>query len=260
MIEMAYKWCSLICENHESLDCHEGLLFVCLEIGFRQLSPERMFLSRKLDRTEPHPELVDIVFKSRRSEAIADLLCAFTIYDLSHRPAYALFHTCAGHLVSLHDLVPFSSRLRRLIICSIKLTGYKRFEEVGVRGFIELLNNLHVTVEDVGPAFLWAKLLLDTVQTHEGAQDLSLWYWELPVELTTLSSRVQDGPTYDRRITTLLAEAQEWSKLECWMGIVWMVWLPGDGGTAEDDFNRSTLSLFRQQPGTMDETMESKKW
>ena len=44
---------------------------------------------------------------------------------------------------------------------------------------------------------------------------------------------------------------QEWGKLECWMGIVWMVWPPETGSTTEEDVLRVTLLLFCQRPGAI---------
>jgi hypothetical protein len=102
-----------------------------------------------LTHTEHHRGLVDVVFKSQESEAIADLLHAWTAEILSMSRQHALLNICTGHLVGLHDLVPFSPRLRRLVIRFVGLIGYKGFEGVGVEGFIELLNHLHVTVEDM---------------------------------------------------------------------------------------------------------------
>ena len=58
------------------------------------------------------------------------------------------------------------------------------------------------------------------------------------------SSRI----AYSPQITTLLTEAQEWNKLECWVGVVWMAWPPG---TTEEDLDRSMVLLFRQRPGAL---------
>jgi len=37
LTRIVYEWCSIICENHQSLEDWESLLLVCLEIGFRRL-------------------------------------------------------------------------------------------------------------------------------------------------------------------------------------------------------------------------------
>ena len=55
-----------------------------------------------------------------------------------------------GLLVGLHNLVPFSRTLRRLVIRFIERAGYKGFEGAGVEieKLIELLDHLHVTAEE----------------------------------------------------------------------------------------------------------------
>ena len=116
--------------------------------------------------------------------------------------------------------------------------------------FIELLNHLHVTIEDMDDQSKWAKLLLEIIRTPDGAQRLSQPYWELLVEVAILSPQsLRDGSAYDPQIMEFLVQAQEWRKLECWMAIVWMIWPPGTGGITEKDLGRFTPRLFRKQPG-----------
>jgi len=249
LTQMTYMWCSMIYENREIFEDWERLLLVCLEIGFRHLDPGSPYIGGNPTHTEHHRGLVDVVFKSRESEVIADLLHAWTASGPFCEPAEALLGCCAGHLVGLHDLLPFSSRLRRLVVRSVELVGYKGFEGVGVERFIELLNHLHVTAEDMDSESQWAELFLETFQTPEGPQRLSDRYLELLVELTiSLPPYLRDPPAYSPQITTFLTEAQEWSKLEYWIGIVWMTWPPGTGEVTEEVLGDSTLLLFRQRP------------
>jgi len=254
---MAYEWCSVICENR-NLEDWESLLLVSLEIGFRHLDPWDRYNGAELTHTEHHRELVDVVFKSKESEAIADLLDAWTSEGPFHEPPYNLLSICVNHLVGLHHLVPFSSRLRQLVIRSIEVICYKGFEGVGVKRFIELLDHLHVTVKDMYEGPEWMKLLLDTLQSSEGVQHLSHWYWELLVELTVLHSLwLSHDTAYNPEITTFLTEAQEWNRLECWMGIVWIMWRTGVDGITEEELHHQTLLLFRQRPGA---TQKFEQW
>jgi len=306
---MAYEWCSVICENR-NLEDWESRILATLEIGFRHLGPQDNFLVASLIHTEYHQKLVNIVFRSQKGEAIADILRAWTAHSLSREPEYALLGTCAEHLVDLHHVVPFSPRLRELVIgpgiareevqrvserilprsspfvrqndlgserisgleakmaggstnrtsaliCrgplvirSIGIIGSRGFEGMGVEGFIELLNHLHVTAEDMDREIGLTTLLFDILQSPERLQYLSHWYWELLAELAiSYSPWLRHNATYSPQITGFLTEAQEWSKLECWMGIIWVVWPPGAGGMTEEDLGSSMLLLFRQRPG-----------
>ena len=250
LTKIAYDWCSAICENRQILPDWESLLLTCLEIGFRHLDPQDRLSAVVLTHTEHRLEMVDVVFKSRKSETIADLLHAWVTGGTYEAPTYTLLGFCIGHLVGLHDVVPFSPRLRRLVIRSVECIGYGGFERVGVERFVELLNHLRVTVEDMNWKSVWIRHLLDTLQSSEAAQNLSPWYWELLVELgiSELPLQGREIP-YSPQIVSFLTEAQEWIKLECWIGIVWMVWPPGAGGMIKKDFDRSMVLLFRQRPG-----------
>ena len=149
---MAYEWCSLICENGQGLKDRESL-----DIGFRRIDlAHQRVEGLRLDRTEHHRRLADVVLGSGDSEAIADLLHAWTLDGRCYKPTRMLLGTFTGHLVDLHNRVSFSSRLRRLVIRSVEVIGYKGFEGGGVERFIGLLDNLHFTVEDIDKKFKWA--------------------------------------------------------------------------------------------------------
>jgi len=155
-------------------------------------------------------------------------------------------------LVNLKNHLP-PSRSRGPIIRFIELIGYEGFKGAGVVGverLIELLNHLHVTVKDMANQSKWAKLLLGTIRTPEGAQRLSQRYWDLLVEVAiSFPQSLGDGSAYDPHIMEFLVRAREWRKLECWMATVWMIWPPGTGGITEEELNISIPPLFRQQPG-----------
>ena len=246
LTEIAYDWCAVMYENRQSLKGWEGPLLTCLEIGFRHLDPRGPSTAPTLTHTEHHLGMVDIVFESQNGDAIADLLHSWTIGHSLHIPS----DTCVERLVCLHNLVPFSSRLRRLVILSVELVGYEGFEGVGMERFVGLLNHLRVAAEDMKNEYGWINLLLDTIKSFEGTRLLSRWYWELLLELTiSWTFLLRYETTYIPQITTSLIEAQEWNKLECWMGTVWIAWPPGADGITEEDLSSSMLLLFRQRPG-----------
>ena len=254
LTEAAYEWCSAICENYKSLE-DERLLPLALKIGFRHFDPQDWWIPVTLNHTEHYRELIDIIFKGGDGEAIADLLCAWASRGVSHDPAWTLLDLCTGHLVDLPNRMDLSLRLRRLVIRSIENIGYEGFEGGGMEKFVELLNYLHVRSEDMDNNYKWTLILLETIQSSEGAQHLSVQSWELLVELMILNPGELGGSEYDPEITVSLLEGQEWDKLECWMGIVWMAW-PTQTGTTTEDVERATALLFRQRPGAIQKLAE----
>ena len=251
---MAYEWCSVICESQNSKD-RERLLLDSLEIGFRHLDPQNVEVQDLyFTHTDHHRGLVDVVFRSQNSEAIADLLCAWVMENRRLEPPHTLLGLCAEHLVDLHNVVPFSSKLRQLIIRSVGIIGYKGFEGVGVERFVEWLNYLYV--DDMVYKDKWRSLLLGTIQSLGGARYLSYQFWELLAELmiwlppSSSSSflEAEGYTTYSPQVTVSLLEAEEWDKLECWIGIVWITWPPETEETTEN-LKCTMVSLFRHRPG-----------
>ena len=249
LTELAYEWCSVLCKNYSNLKDGKYLLLLSLEIGFCHLNLQSEWIKAKLIHTEHHQELANIIFESKSGEAIADLLCAWTSRSYSHQP-YTSLNICAKHLIDLHHLHPFSSRLQKLIIHVIYLISYEKFKQVGVEGFFNFLDDLQVNI-DVVDKKGWAELLLDIVQSNEGIQYLSYPYWELLVEPTVSYWFSPERSTYSPKTVMSLKEAEEWNKLECWIGVVWMLWPLERGKTTEEDLGHITLSLFHQQPSAI---------
>lgn len=249
LTENAYKWCSTICKNYQNLENGQQLLFLSMEVGFHHLGPQDPWNVNPLTHTEHHHKLGDIIFESGDDKAIADLLLAWTLgyhYFSSHGPLNA--H--AEHITLLHEIQPFSSRLRQVIIYSIEVMGYEGFKEVGVEALIPLLNSLDVALKDMACSWLWLDLLLVVIQFSEATQHLSHHYWELLLELTISWSSMQ-LPTYHPQVMISLKDAQEWDKLEYWIGVIWMVWPPEDDEPMEKELEDGMLLLFHQQPGAI---------
>ena len=264
LTEMAYGWCSIICENYSTLQGAEDLLLLSLEAGFCYTNPTKRLLEARLIHTDHHQKMANIVFSNGDGEAIADLLCAWTSWGDLHE-SYPQLKMCAEHLICLHHLHPFSSRLRSYIIYAIELIGYQQFKKVEVEGLIVLLNDLQVCHKDLNNTQGWARFLLHTVQSSGKIQHLSLSYWELLAELTAYWSGGLEAQAYNPQIMISLQNAKEWDKLKCWVSIMWLVWPPEGGKTTEEDFENVMLSLFHQQPSILqklEEQMEqwSNKW
>ena len=252
---MAYKWCSEISKNHPNPTDGKDLLFLSLEVGFRHLNPQNPQILAGSTKWTVLPWMVDIVFKSGSDEVIADLLHAWT----SHSDPSLPLSECAGRLV---DLQHSSPRLQRLVIWSVELIGPQGFRGVAVEKFAGLLDHLDVGVEDMDAKDQWANLLTSIIQHPDGngVQHLSHPYWELLVELSLLGSLQPGDIACDPDIMTNLEAGQEWGKLECWMGIVWMLWPPETGITTQENLGRVLLLLSRQQPGAIPKLEQWIEW
>ena len=275
LTKMAYEWCSVICENYSSLQDGKKLLFLALKIGFHHLDPRGTHIWAELTHTEHHQKMVDIVFwETWDSEAIADLLYAWTSYSRGHKMCMAL-GTCAGQLIHDHliNLLPSSQRLRQLVIRTVGLIGFEKFKQVGVEGFYELLDCLDVSAKDIHYEEDWARLLLDTAQSSEGVRCLSHPYWELLVELVISSPWSWRNIAWSPHIMAPHEGSQKWDKLECWIAVGWMSlgksWTNGSTQDAtsqvegleqqveqwsegwQKDLEDMTLLLFHQQPGAI---------
>ena len=251
LTEITYEWCSAIYANRDKFEDWENLLLYCLELGFRHLNTRGSTAHIKLTHGEHHRELVDVVFKSQKSEVIADFLRALTAgYSLPEQ-AGEVVGICIGHLVDCHKLVPFLPRLRLLVIRFIGLTGYKGFEGVRVEKLIGMLDHLHVTIEEMDDTDIdeWSSLLLAVIRSSEAPQRLSDWYWERSVELAALGWTPEFGDTQVLKIAESLIDAEEWGKLECWIGIAWMY--SGFGRTSQEELEPPTLLLLRRRPGAV---------
>ena len=252
LAEYAYKWCSAIYDNREHLEGWENLLFLCLEAGFRHLDPLERYVNIRLTHTEHHWELVDVVFESRKSESIADLLRGWTSHHHPPGPKRETVDICIGRLVGVHDLVQSCARLRRLAIRFIEFSCYHGPNDAGVAMLIVLLNYLQVTSGDIGGKHRWMSLLFNVIQSPGGAQRLSLSSWKLLVEFAVSESwRLGPRETNASKIAKSLVGSERWSELYYWIIIIWT--LPGArgkpreelGAIAEEEFE----NLFEKQPG-----------
>lgn len=245
---MAYEWCSEICRNSPDLDDGRHLLFPALEIGFRGLDSRHQWTNVRPVHTEYHQRMADIVFKSESEEVIADLLQARTTQNYPKK-SRGLLDTWARHLIHLEHVASASQRLWRLVVHSIEHLGFHSFDRVGVEGFAALLDRLEIDVNNVDSRNRWLQLLLEVVQSPKGRQSLSHSYWELITELAVAGAWLLCGPIdYELQVMVSLEADQEWDRLECWMGFVWLLRRPKIGAVPEG-LERVMLSLLRQRPG-----------
>jgi hypothetical protein len=250
LTKMAYEWCSVVYENLPNLADGGRLLLLSLEIGFRHLDPNDHNRAIQLVHTGNHWQMTDIVFGSGHTEAIADLLQAWILGSEPERPLPSL-RTCVENLAGRHNLQPFSPRFRQLVIHSVELVGCEGPWQAEVEGFIGLLDQLCVGVEDMQDTSIWVGLLLGILRSSEGTQRLSHRLWELLVELVVLGSQLTRYRAYIPQTTTYLKNAQKWDELECWVVIVWILWPPESQNTAEVNLVLAMSSLAHERPDAL---------
>jgi len=246
--EMAYEWCSVICEKCPDLGAAGGwgrtCLFLSLEIGFRHLDFKNRDVGFDRNYTKHYRKIIDTVFKDGSDEVIADLLHIWNSRRHFYHGPYKPVHVYAGYLIDLRRLRPLSPRLRHLLILAISLLDYQTFEQVGSEKLFELLDHLRVRVEDTELRDEWGEFVLSIIRSPEGIRRLTFPYWEILVERSIQAPKGLGFEVYDQRshVMEYLEDAEEWDKLECWIGFLWILW--GSAANLEP----ATLSLFHRRP------------
>ena len=251
----AYGWCVMIWENHQGYEGWETLLLLSLEVGFRHIRPKNQYIPN-ITHAKHHQDFIDTVLRGDNSEAIADIaLASYAIDD--YRGLVASI--CANHIVDSCSGTarPPSLRLHKFLFQVIESNSFGTLEEMGQGRLVELLNHLQICIEDVTCPQIWNALLLGIIQSSEGALRLAIQPWELLAEVATsgvpqglAAYGIPDSVAYTPDVTASLLGAEEWDKLECWMGVVWML-CPPEPGDIVEDLERAMTSLFRQRPGAV---------
>ena len=257
---MAYEWCSAICEAYEGLWNGGKLLFASLKVGFRGLDIQNYFAYQELVHTKHHRDMAKIVFNGGDDEVIADLLQAWTgaYHDSDMHELLGLADTLPRLFIRHQHQISTSRRLRLLVIHSVGYLGPEQVEQVGMEEFTELLDCLSVGIDDMdwlrGPSGSdsWVHLLSYVIESPQRRRSLPHPYWELMIELLLAVGYTEYWDRFDDdlRIMLSLEEEEEWDKLECWTGSVWLRRRPGIY-TIREDLERVTLSLFRRRPGAV---------
>lgn len=274
LTDMAYGWCPVIWETFGDW---EGLFLLPLKIAFRDL-PDHDSRLLELPPLEYHQDLVERVFRTDDHEAISDLLRGFTAP--SQGPAYASLCSCLGHIVGLYHnpkIRPFSYRLQELVLHAADCIGSHGFDGAESEEFVELSNCL---CSGLGMRQVLILTLIKTIQSQSHfpgrVQHFAIHVWKFLARHAIMgttymrsemepdrkitnslaargSTYMGDGVAYDQQATDSLLVAQEWKKLEYWLGVVWMTWdftspmfLQGPGAISK--LKEDTSSLFGQDP------------
>jgi len=134
---MACGWCAVICEEYPTLVGSKELLLLSLEIGFRHLNPRMHQTKAKLIHMDHDQQMFDIISSIGDDEAIADLLCAWTLKSSPSEP-HPLLKMGINHLIHVHSQ-PFPQRLHQLVVYSIEVIGHWGSLQIGEDGIIQPL-------------------------------------------------------------------------------------------------------------------------
>ena len=276
LAKSAYRWCIKVWTNRHRYEDWETLLLLSLEIGVRRSysSGEQFHIS--FVGGEPHQGVYETVLESNNNEAVTDLVRASYMFDESDG---LVLRICADYIVDCHGggTEPFPKHLRKFLSLSVVRIGFGALAKVGRERFTELLNRLHIGIEDTHNQGrgVWTAILLEIIRSAE-ARRLAIDSWELlaelaargyldiisplvcvmgwPGEVDPVSLVDIDG--WDKLgLTTSLMDAEEWDKLECWMSIFWMVW-PVKSGEVTKKLEDVMEALEKQRPGAIRKRME----
>jgi len=197
------------------LYCYVEFLFKKLEIGFRLAQPGHGWPAIRLDHTSHHDRMFEVVFSSDDDEVIADAACAW-IADSDRTPVGSFVHHLANRA---EKITPPSPRLRQLGICAISSSELT----VSAPETVRFLNRLRVDADDLDneEGCVWADLLVGVIRST-GFNSLSSRNWRLLGKLPCQTGGFPRGQVArDMEVMRFLEKAEDWEKLEVWMGVVW---------------------------------------
>jgi len=243
--------CDLVhrtCRRQRDLNLYvyEDLFLKTLKVGFRPARPHGLH-SICLDHTSHRDRKFEVAFsKTYNDEVIADATYAW-IADSDCTSISSLARYFAGRVGRPE---PFSPRLRQAGIHAISHTQDSRLT-VPAPETVRLLNRLEVDVDEVKFYANWKAILVLAIRSPMGFESLSSHNWRLLGKLTfTWRSH---GPHVERDMEVMrsLEKAEDWEKLEVWMGIVWTSL--SDSGLREsmEDIKQVTLELSLRQSSAL---------
>ena len=195
-----------------------------------------------------------MVLRSNNPGAVSDLVWASLMFDETGALGFSI---CADYIIDRRGSItePSSYHLRSFLAHHLKTMPPWVFPmPEGRGGFVEVLSALHIGVEKWGMVhrWLWKVTLLETIQFVE-ARCLALHSWKFLAEFATTGP--SPAATYNPDITISLMNAQEWDKLECWVGIVWME-CPPELGNLGKELEDAMEALEKERPGALRKRME----
>ena len=237
----------MIWRNHHSYHGCGTLLCLSLEVGFRHFRRRVPWVLPTSTSAEHHQEIFDAVLKSNDTEAVIDLMYASVLIDGSGGLGLSI---CTDYVLDLCSgaTEPLPRELQEIFTICLGRIGPGAPEKVGKGRFVDLSNRFRIDIERLRGDSAWATAVLEIIQSPKDARNLAVQYWELLADFAVPGYPL--SATYSPDVTASLLKAEEWDKLECWMGFLWMVW-PPEAGNMVEGLGDTTKLLFQQRPGAV---------
>jgi len=226
-------------------DSYVHLLSTTLDIGFRLAAPSHDQPALHSDHTPYHEWVFETAFSSRDDEVIADAVSAW-IMDRVRAPPGSFVRYFTGRV---ERDTPFPQRLRRITLHAIGRIHDSELKMSGLEA-IRLLNGLNVDADEVEWEYGLVRLLIEVICSPMGSENLSSHNWRLLDKLAADVLFDRALVSRDVEVMRLLEAAEDWEKLEVWMGILWW-FIPSDHERESEsmrDIEQATLKLLSQRP------------
>ena len=222
------------------------LLLKTLEVGFRLAQPGRDRPAIRSDHTLDCNWMFKVALSSADDEFIADATYAWIAHsDRTSTSSLACY--LADRVVRLK---PFSPRLRQAGIHVICCTWDSQLTFPAPE-VARLLNHLEVDVDEMEKKDIWVNLLVSAIRSPMGFESLSSHNWRLLEKLLSTKSFYWHYVERDMEVMRSLEKAEDWEKLEVWMGIVWMSLRVSGPRESMEGIEQVTLELFLRQPSAL---------
>ena len=192
------------------------LLSESLKIGFRQIQ-QSISSAIRLNHTL-HDKTFKMAFSSDDDETIADAVCVW-IADGVGAPTGSLAH----YLIKrVGKKKPFTQRLKKVAIHVIEKIWHSELEKSGL-DTVHLLNHLEVEMDDIVNKEEWVDLLVSTVRSPFGKEELLPHCWNFLGQLALSELHFPSFSPSDVEIMKSLDKATDWEKLAVWMTVIWQL-------------------------------------
>jgi len=231
-----------------TLDSYVHLLSIALDIGFRLAAPSRDQPVLHSNRTPYHEWVFETAFSSRDDEFIVDAVSAW-IMDRGRAPPGSFARYFTGRM---ERDTPFSPRLRQMGLRAIERIHDSKLKMSELET-VRLLNCLNVNVDEVEWDYGLVMVLIEVIRSPTGSENLSPHNWRLLDKLAVGVLFHRPLVSRDVEVMRMLEEAEDWEKLEVWMGIIWW-FTPSDDGRgpgSTQDIEQATLNLLSRRPSAL---------